>query len=220
MLPLIATDHIPGPQDNTTSSEAEDVEHQPGPFSCLSDDTYHGQDCLTMFTGLILPRDHSLTCPAVNRCAMCYARHARASTKLNNVLCSPRPSHQKTANFAMCYARHAQAGTGHASRQSTTSGYVWHYNCMKEPDSGSNTSTGSGTGSGMTTANNHESERLLDKVVSRVKPRRNNRTTASEYYDVESHPGPYASFLAGNMLRQAIADELSSTRQSLSLIHI
>ena len=214
MLPLITTDHIPGPQDNTTSSEAEDVEHQPGPFSSLSDDTYHGyhgHDCLTMSTGLRLPRDHSLTCPAVDRGAMCYARHAQASTKLDNVLCSPRPSHQKTANFAMCYARHAQAGTGHASRQSTTS----DYNYMKEPDSSSNTSTGSGTGSGMTTANNHESERLLDKVVSRVKPRRNNRTTASEYYDVESHPGPYASFLAGNMLRQAIADELSSTRQSL-----
>ena len=40
MLPLIATDHVPGPQDNTTSSEAEDVEHQPGPFSCLSDQSW------------------------------------------------------------------------------------------------------------------------------------------------------------------------------------
>ena len=27
----IATDHVPGPQDNTMSSEAQDIEHQPGP---------------------------------------------------------------------------------------------------------------------------------------------------------------------------------------------
>ena len=52
--------------------------------------------------------------------AMCYARHARASTKLGNVLRSPRPSRHETANCAMCYARHARAGTKQQTLQCAT----------------------------------------------------------------------------------------------------
>jgi hypothetical protein len=75
--------------------------------------------------------------------------------------------------------------------------------------SGSSSNSGSGSGSGST------AEKSQERIISRVKPRRNDETTASEYNDIESQPGPLPCHLPGDTFTHVLCMELSAERQAL-----
>jgi hypothetical protein len=78
--PLVPYQVSQGPRNNTNSSESQDIEHQPGPHTCIC--------CQALFTSSRLLEEHKLTCSIVDY----YYQWITTSYNPTSVpWCSPRP---------------------------------------------------------------------------------------------------------------------------------